>query len=841
MRTATTKFTAHRSDDVTSSRWIVKVTDGTTTYLFSNVDMHLTDGEVHGLLTDDITISDSINCQEKTWSISDVQVQLSNVPYRINSSGVSVPISSDLVSMIGKSATIYLATGADVVSLSDCLIMMVGIIDQNMEETTTSLTFHVIDGSSLMNDDLPITKINGATDANLMSFVPDNIDQRLPLIYGSWLDSPVKGFAVSRRPNPKFVFAGHPVKSLSGLMIKTPGGFLPAYTAASYSLDDHGMATAKPESFIATLILRPISAIDTVGYGKESYPGVYLPPLIDGDSLTYWDVQEFFDSGGTVKAEADFLFQDGVLEEFMGQSKELKGTCDLYSSNIIQRLTGDIFPDNLLPWTPIVIDGGTRQVSSVIDRGHLYIVGTGSNLSNVAWSIPAGQNIISAAIRADEISPFFWDANVTIEFRLYYNRDGGSPAVYAKQSPATIPSGDLATQARTRIVEGYDSGMQEAFPFMLGIYLQDTGGHGDGSVSGKTVFRLIDVKLYLDWSLNRLKQDNEEKEAYAYCEGMKAGAWLNGRNGYATDDLIVHPCYIVESILRDILGVTDIDTASFDDAFFVQEVINLSTWVVHSGNVYKHTYSMLPGDTICSHLTHSALVLQANLASVNFEMDYWTDGTTIYVYNSEMGNYNPDSYGGMDIYRPQTMRLQVTETIEAFDLIRTISEQSGFCFLFTTSGQARLIRTLKSPIGFTTARVITWDELAEPPVPRKLPVFADRVDITYNRSQASGENQTAITIGTGKVKYSGDWPYITTLGPMSDIITLWSKQHNEVSFKTKGNCCSDLEVGDWVEFDTASCDPHILPFGINWSTGQYLITSVPHKRLSSEFTAVKLF
>jgi hypothetical protein len=53
-------------------------------------------------------------------------------------------------------------------------------------------------------------------------------------------------------------------------------------------------------------------------------------------------------------------------------------------------------------------------------------------------------------------------------------------------------------------------------------------------------------------------------KVFGSYQGRKFGSWITGRAGHATTEMIDNPAYIAESIFRDVLGVTDIDTTSFD-------------------------------------------------------------------------------------------------------------------------------------------------------------------------------------------------------------------------------------------------------------------------------------
>ena len=58
---------------------------------------------------------------------------------------------------------------------------------------------------------------------------------------------------------------------------------------------------------------------------------------------------------------------------------------------------------------------------------------------------------------------------------------------------------------------------------------------------------------------------------------------------------------------------------------------------------------------------------------------------------------------------------------------------------------------------------------------------------------------------------------------------------------TTGSTNADLEVGDWIELESASFDPHIKAFGTSWSGKQLLITELRQTADSTKITAIELY
>ncbi|MCK5017890.1 MAG: hypothetical protein KAS32_12575, partial [Candidatus Peribacteraceae bacterium] len=69
---------------------------------------------------------------------------------------------------------------------------------------------------------------------------------------------------------------------------------------------------------------------------------------------------------------------------------------------------------------------------------------------------------------------------------------------------------------------------------------------------------------------------------------------------------------------------------------------------------------------------------------------------------------------------------------------------------------------------------------------------------------------------------------------------IWSNQHNLMTLETLGYTNSDLEVGSWIELST-DVDPHVKLYGSSWSGRQFLVTSLTQLEDSTKIKAIELF
>ena len=50
-----------------------------------------------------------------------------------------------------------------------------------------------------------------------------------------------------------------------------------------------------------------------------------------------------------------------------------------------------------------------------------------------------------------------------------------------------------------------------------------------------------------------------------------------------------------------------------------------------------------------------------------------------------------------------------------------------------------------------------------------------------------------------------------------------------------------LQLGDYIEFEAASCDPQVRPYGESWDAKQFLVYSVKHGMSGSKIKGIQLY
>ena len=202
------------------------------------------------------------------------------------------------------------------------------------------------------------------------------------------------------------------------------------------------------------------------------------------------------------------------------------------------------------------------------------------------------------------------------------------------------------------------------------------------------------------------------------------------------------------------------------------------------------------------------------------------------------------------------MRLNLWTKTEATSdkIIRQIAEQSTFAFIPSPSGKARLIPLNNSTP--TTARIIPYSHIIE----NSIKISKTEYVVNYLRYRsrfqqeydAYGDNgleeNAASQAAFGIQRYNAEWKNIsgTTVSHLADHLVgnadaIWANEHVEIQLDTVGFVSSDLEVGDWIELDDDSLDPHIKVYGTSWSGLQFLITEMTLKENSTHIRAVKLY
>ncbi len=261
------------------------------------------------------------------------------------------------------------------------------------------------------------------------------------------------------------------------------------------------------------------------------------------------------------------------------------------------------------------------------------------------------------------------------------------------------------------------------------------------------------------------------------CSGRTFGSWITGRNGLASGDLISQVPYAIESILRDELGVPG---SRIDTASFDAAFAN-------------------------------ALTIKLNLTS-DFE-------------------------------------------IESTDLLQKLAFQGGLVYV-VSCGRHRLVDiqdlTPTSVATIPFADMVNYPQVSKTninDVVNRLKVYYDfapeysaykRVDTFNNSTSQSLYGRTnEAEIFLPHITKESALILRTVLVPDSGV-GLWTHTKLLVSWDTVGWKWAHLEIGDFVELDAASVDPHLKPFGSSWSNVKILIQGIERGPESVSFNGVQL-
>ena len=164
MDTLPDKFVRYHRQTGTYVFWIVKVTADTdsaeTDWYFSTTDMDI-GVTVHGLLlNDDFRIEWSIDPPTRRWSISGIDIRLSNKPYkgpRINRIRLS---DEGILSADDLTVEVYVGIGPTIRSLNDAYRVFTGYVVGEPTATADEIILSCEDiGTRLLDKMLPMTPI----------------------------------------------------------------------------------------------------------------------------------------------------------------------------------------------------------------------------------------------------------------------------------------------------------------------------------------------------------------------------------------------------------------------------------------------------------------------------------------------------------------------------------------------------------------------------------------------------------------------------------------------------------------------------------------------------------
>lgn len=732
---------------------ILELTDGTSTWYFSDVDMQLTDGHVYPLLKSTSGISENFSIYTKKWTVATVTLTLSNIKYQLNSSNEWTNIADQIGDVIGNDASIYLIAGSTATALSDGIERFSGMVEESPSYNADSVTIRLVDTLTTKNIQLP-SHILG-TSEDITGVPEESYVRRAPLVYGTFRKLYTGGDTglvpceiIESRTHPKVLISDHTLNATTSLWTKLSE--LPEPTKLdSATMDDS--ETIGSGSY-GTGQCAQSSA--TANYDGEFETGeTYLPPT--GDFMgSYLTTGSGMTGSPTGSNDSDTnwtncISNDLSLESDINDQEDTgSGASDYMTGGLY--VSWDNYASGTQETNPI---GSINSMVGIIDidfysdveyeTGFPRLVQYSNN--NILQEIV--NTYATDGLKTETIFDSTWHDNV-----VWQLRSGIDHATY--DLPAV-----LGVEAKTKTNTATGSSIQ-----------------ADGVTDNQKIIGLEYIAIR---AAHWLKYYGP---IFAAVVGREYGSWIteDGRSvgSKSSGDAIYDTVHIVESILRDELGVVtaDIDTDSFDDAYDA------------AASTYNH---------VCINSDNQA---------------------------------------------------------KAFDIIRSIAEQSTFAFVMTAAGKCRAVSLNdKTP---TTDATIPHSHIIDGriDVSRTKTIF-NELNISYNWMHERGDYQGTLTetnatsqTDYGVLPYNARWDYLnkTRAGLIADHLvgdadSIWANPHTQISLSTVGFSHADVEVGDWIELDDTTVDPHQLCYGESWSGKQFLITSVRQYGGRTDITAVELY
>jgi len=308
MLTRPAAFTPFQQSTAADRHLIVKVDDGATVWLFSDVDMQLTDGHVYPLLTRRISIAQSIDLYTRQWRISDVRLTLNNADYL----GTGAILSDEWDSILNATVTLYLAAGGLVTGLSDCLVRFVGTLTTSPAYSVNQIQLRAVDSTKATVAILPQNLISSVFPAAPAA----NRSKLIPLVYGEFIyavdNATDTGLAVAIQIDDNvestWVVSDHILNQIDASHTKLNGFLDPTILEdTTFDADNSGRGTftlvlpgapSIPRNFEANTRVRPID--DYSGAYDQSVPDTNVTNLgnaFDGKSTTYAELLDYIDEG----------------------------------------------------------------------------------------------------------------------------------------------------------------------------------------------------------------------------------------------------------------------------------------------------------------------------------------------------------------------------------------------------------------------------------------------------------------------------------------------------------------------------------------------------------------
>ncbi|MFA5376505.1 MAG: hypothetical protein WC455_12235 [Dehalococcoidia bacterium] len=719
MLTRPAKFTPFQNSIGTDFHPIVSLNDGTTTWLFSDTEMQLTDGHVYAGLLNGWSIDQSLDIYSKQWAVSDVTIEITNLPYRI-SAGADVRFSSEVAGLFGGVVKIYLMAGRTAAALSDCLLRFSGKAMAAPTYDDQTVTITATDASRLKTVELPQNNVGDSYSGAPKIYKT----YKIPLVYGKFtidsenLDGSGKGLARAIQV--------------------TPGCY------CTFVVSDH-----------------ILHALTELWYEDHTFtdPVKWIDPTLDNDDADHRG------SGVVDKYVQAWIFPtSGDDEGFATEAiSSASGTSDCFDRSTS---TYDIVSDN-------------------------YVQGDGST------NYPEGKFMLALdqddwIKRQAELAQAGFDTGFKVQLKGIDNTGKVNTDREARFMYASTGSAD----SYTSVSIGSSTSWQEQpsatweaipvtsknMPYVLGFWFK--GRIADGTGEGYGMYIIYEARILVKYPASGTPGIGGFNMAWAACEGREYGSWITSRSSnYADGDCIIDPAGMVESILRDEVGLADAD-------------LELTTFIAAENTSVEARLNLHSDNKMISDEAIRRLAEQST-----FAFFYSANGKARLI---PLNNATPTTAvrGSHPIHIPWThikdggLRVgTVGQVINYLDI------ESRFMQEYDSFGDASVVQnsTSQSTYGGTYKYSASWPNI-------------------------SGTSVTTVANHL--------------VGSANGI---WANDHVQIEVETVGFTYADLEIGDWIEFDATTVDPFIKCYGTSWSGLQFLVTGLRQSNESTMITAIKLY
>lgn len=727
--------------EATGACFVLKLIQSVSPYdsiFLSDKPLTLNDGTVYNVVREFGGITQSVNLDDHSFSPASVTVTLGNLWNHRNIDGTSGSISDQIRTFFGFIAGIYLFPGGYATNIADGLLIFFGRVSKMAVRGDGTLTLSLDEITDLKDIVLPQ---NRATLTAFPNLPKDQIDKRMPLAYGAptegylyWKQTGFfPGIPISKSPTAsKYLIASHPCHA--------PGGqvWIGLPSVDSWGVVTAGSTTNLNDAGKTTVTLDPV-ALRFIAYimptgGKATSTG--------SDPANPVGVVAGFDNDGNTKVSV-------IAESATRATIEFEWDKNGDSSN--DRI------NNSVAFLDTTVGFGVRY--------HISLAATVTSKTIEYWNGAAWASFGATSTSIMSVN----------DFQVGAGWDYSSPTTGVLWHMNTGPGGGDGRPFRIRFV--FDGSGWTANTTVV-AYIHEVHLALGCKLPGKTntwTQRLRDPgKRTFGPFGSRLRTfyfSQFEPSPFALPIGFDGidggrmfGSWIDevGRsNPYNSGDAITRAPGIIESILRDELGLTsnEIDVASFD--------------VIHTA---------LTGTTVVSLMDENAISSLEIIRNLCWEYGY-------FLYRSVTGKMRLVNYTGTGT---------VAGTIHPWELDELPDIALG------------MVLPLANQLTIKHTRLPQNNDYQHSFVLSDATSQAD-----YGTVGAEVDMQTMRTTIAAPPARLTDRLIVTEF--------LSSRPHLMVGLKTTGFRFVAAEIGDLLHMDAPSFDPVQMCMGVTWASKNLMI------------------